>query len=219
MDKIAIFGSGGHGREVADMFNALNHEQPDTWDLCGFLSEEPADWETTRNGVPVLGGWEWLLENRNVKVVIAIGDSLNRARIAERLDTLGIKSPAICHPSVFKSNWVWLGAGTLVGPRVTMTNQIQVGRHVLVNTGCSISHDCQLADYATLSPGVHLAGRVRIGAGAFLGIGAVVLPKVSVGAWAMVGAGAVVTRDVPSNATVVGVPAVVKSMSMEPIGL
>jgi UDP-2-acetamido-3-amino-2,3-dideoxy-glucuronate N-acetyltransferase len=43
--------------------------------------------------------------------------------------------------------------------------------------------------------------------GASLGSGAIVLGGVRVGARAIVGAGAVVTRDVPTDATVAGVPA------------
>jgi len=48
--------------------------------------------------------------------------------------------------------------------------------------------------------------------GASIGAGAVVLPGVVVGERAMVGAGSVVTRDVPSDALVVGNPARVQRM-------
>jgi acetyltransferase-like isoleucine patch superfamily enzyme len=43
--------------------------------------------------------------------------------------------------------------------------------------------------------------------GASIGSGAIILCGVTVGERAMVGAGAVVTHDVPSDATVAGVPA------------
>jgi acetyltransferase-like isoleucine patch superfamily enzyme len=46
----------------------------------------------------------------------------------------------------------------------------------------------------------------RVKRGASIGTGAVILCGVSVGARSLVGAGAVVTRDVPDDATVVGVP-------------
>jgi acetyltransferase-like isoleucine patch superfamily enzyme len=54
---------------------------------------------------------------------------------------------------------------------------------------------------------VHLGGNVSVGLGALVGIGAAVLPGISIGCRAIVGAGAVVTRNVPDDATVVGVPA------------
>lgn len=47
----------------------------------------------------------------------------------------------------------------------------------------------------------------RVARGASIGAGAILLPGVSIGERAMVGAGAVVTRDVPSDALVVGNPA------------
>lgn len=48
---------------------------------------------------------------------------------------------------------------------------------------------------------------VRIGPGAFVGVKCVILPGVTIGASAIVGAGSVVTSDIPSGATVAGVPA------------
>jgi acetyltransferase-like isoleucine patch superfamily enzyme len=47
----------------------------------------------------------------------------------------------------------------------------------------------------------------RVGRRASIGSGAVVMCGVTIGEGALVGAGAVVTKDVPSNAVVVGVPA------------
>lgn len=48
---------------------------------------------------------------------------------------------------------------------------------------------------------------VHIKENAWIGAGATILPGVTVGENAIVGAGSLVTKDVPDNATVVGVPA------------
>jgi acetyltransferase-like isoleucine patch superfamily enzyme len=48
---------------------------------------------------------------------------------------------------------------------------------------------------------------VAIGAGAWLGAGSKVLDGVAIGERAVIGAGAVVTRDIPSSAIAVGIPA------------
>ncbi len=48
---------------------------------------------------------------------------------------------------------------------------------------------------------------VHIHAGAYIGAGALLLPGVTIGEGAVVGAGAVVTKDIPSGASFVGVPA------------
>ena len=57
--------------------------------------------------------------------------------------------------------------------------------------------------------------QTRVCRGASIGSGAVVMCGVTVGEHALVGAGAVVTRDVPSGATVAGVPARLVALSSQ----
>ena len=52
-----------------------------------------------------------------------------------------------------------------------------------------------------------LTGGAEVGENVFMGSHASVLPGVQVGDNAIVGAGAVCTKDVPTGATVIGVPA------------
>lgn len=102
---------------------------------------------------------------------------------------------------------------------------IRFGRDVFVNSGCrfqdqggieigdgslighnavitTLNHDMRPSRRADMHP-----ARVVIGRGVWFGSNVTVLPGVSIGDGAVVGAGAVVTRDVPTGAIVVGVPA------------
>jgi len=103
---------------------------------------------------------------------------------------------------------------------------------VYIEEGVEIGKNCKIRPFVFIPSGVKIGDDVFIGPGVIftndkypkargewklretiveddvsIGAGAVVLPGVRIGRGAMVGAGAVVTKDVPSNAVVVGNPA------------
>jgi serine O-acetyltransferase len=82
--------------------------------------------------------------------------------------------------------------------------------------GVVVGETAVIGDNVTIYQGVTLGatGNERgtkrhptVAEGAFIGSGARILGNITVGAHARVGAGSVVVKDVPSGATVVGVPA------------
>ena len=88
-----------------------------------------------------------------------------------------------------------------------LTVNIAIGDHVMINLDCTIGHDCVIEDFVTLSPGNHLSGYTIIKRGVYMGTGAVTIEKLEIGQEAIIGAGAVVVKDIPANATAVGIPA------------
>lgn len=100
-----------------------------------------------------------------------------------------------------------LGHGCLVQRGVTVMPNARVGRACKLNVNATINHDVTLGDFCTLAPGAQLLGQVRVGTGVYIGAGAIVRQRCTIGEGAFIGAGAVVVRDVPAQATVVGVPA------------
>lgn len=39
MTPLILFGAGGHAREVAQVVHDINHTQPGTWQLLGFMAD------------------------------------------------------------------------------------------------------------------------------------------------------------------------------------
>jgi sugar O-acyltransferase (sialic acid O-acetyltransferase NeuD family) len=208
MQRLVIIGAGGHGREALDIVDALNERRP-RWEPLGFIVEEgfgaPG---TIVNGLPILGGFDWLREHAaEVETVSAVGAPELRLRLAEKARAAGARFCTLIHPSVTLTRHVSFGAGVVVAAGSALTNRIRLGDHVHVNLHCTISHDCVIEDFAYLAPGVRATGKVTLGEGCYVGAGAVIGDGRTVGAWSTVGAGAVVVADVPANSTVVGVPA------------
>lgn len=158
--------------------------------------------------LPVHTSIEWLKDRPDAQVVIAVGATVARRRIANEIeDAFGPRFAALIHPRASVGSSVVLGPGTIVCAGALASSDISIGRHGQVHAGAIVGHDGSIGDFVTIAPGAVVSGRVVIGDGTFVGAGAVLLPDISVGSWATIGAGAVVTRDIPDNATVMGAPA------------
>lgn len=93
----------------------------------------------------------------------------------------------------------------------------QIGRRVFIDHGMGvvIGETAIVGDDCTLYHGVTLGGvsfqkgkrHPTLGSGVVVGAGAKILGPILVGNWAKIGSNAVVLKDVPENATAVGIPA------------
>lgn len=202
--RLLVYGSGGHGKVVADVGRAAGFE------IIGFIDDTAVRQGMNVWGLPI-SSWEQLRSRwpalEDVAVALGIGDNRGRERCYQHVSAMGLPLATLVHPSAVVASTAALGTGTVVMALVAVNPDAVVEEGAILNTGCVVEHDCQVGRFAHLSPNAALGGKVRIGARAHLGLGAVVLPGVAVGADVRVGAGAVVHREVPDGATVVGVPA------------
>jgi len=207
MKKIAIIGAGGFAREVLDICDACNQEEP-TYEVIGFIVDKQYGAPGTLvNDKPILGDYGWLEEHADkVFVTCAVAAPHHRYQLIQRTQKLGCKFFNLVHPNVILTRWVTLGNGVIITAGCILTNQIHIGNHVHVNLDCTIGHDAVLEDYVTLSPGVHISGNVKLKTGCSVGTGANVIEKLDLGEWSIIGAGSTIVKDVQSNTTVVGVP-------------
>jgi UDP-N-acetylbacillosamine N-acetyltransferase len=205
MGKAVIWGASGHGLVVADILRlAGDHE------LGGFLDDDSRRHGTMFDGVPVLGGRDELVRLRSMgieHVVVGVGASRTRVRLATCVATAGLYLATVVHPRSVIAKTATLGEGTVICALAVISPGATVGDNVIVNTGASVDHECVLEDGVHVGPGAHLAGRVHVGKCAWIGIGATVTDGVRIGAGALIGAGAVAVRDIPAGVVAYGVPA------------
>lgn len=202
---LAIIGGSGHARDVANVALAMNVG----WNLIGYVSPEQGDAQAWANlGIPWLGGDEALQDlPSGTCFTVGIGDGAIRRGLDQSARDARLEPATLIHPSAVVGHDVVFAEGVVVFPGVVLTTNVRLGRHTHVNICASISHDCRLADFVTVNPGARLCGWVDVGTETMIGAAAVINERISVGPRAKVGSGAAVIADVPTGATVGGVPA------------
>jgi len=204
--RVLILGAGGHGRVVLDILL-----QGNTHSVVGFLDSNPDIHGRRIDGIPVLGSIDDLTtiaaDSEADGVIIAIGDNGVRRGLARQVEATGLTLFNAIHPSATIARSATLGRNVVVAAGAVVCAHCQIGDSVILNTGCIVDYQTMIGEGTHICPGVRIGGRVKVEPGTFVGIGATIIPKVTLGCESIIGAGAVVIDDVPSLATVVGVPA------------
>lgn len=212
MQDIILIGSGGCMRELVWQIQELNKIKP-SWTVLGYTDIVPPD-----NGIYVTVGNEKVLylgtdeellrRNEDVNVVVCIGSSKIRKKIAEKLmQSKRIHFPNLILSETYICDDVMMGKGCIISMDARISTNTRVGDFAFMNTGSMICHDGTVGDYVTLSPDVKLAGAVMVENCVEIGMGAKVIQNISIGTNTIIGAGSLVIRDIPSDCTAVGVPA------------
>lgn len=191
----------GASREMIALAHSLGHE------ITGII-DDTADRESV-DGCPVLGGDAWLfdqeLATEQKRALLSPDPPSVRARLFEAYTQQGFEIVGLVAGTVKPHTRI--GRGSVVQRPSHVSVGCQLGRAVRVNCGANVMHDATVGDFATIAPSAVLLGHVTIQERAYVGANATILPNVTIGSDAVVGAGSVVTRDVPTGATVKGVPA------------
>lgn len=209
MTPLILVGAGGFARETAEAVRAVNEVAP-TFDLLGFVDDDPSRAGTHVDGLPVLGPVASIAGHPGARVVVCTGspaDYTSRRRLVDRLDLPAARYATVVHPAAVVPRSAQLGPGTVVLATAVLTTAVHVGAHVALMPGVVLTHDDVVGDYATFGSGARLAGGARVGEGAYVGAGALVREHCTVGAWSLLGMGAVLTVDLPPGEVWAGVPA------------
>jgi len=166
-------------------------------------------------GVPIYQGYpaflEWIAGRNRAKIgfCVTIGNPHGRLRMRlhDQFLAEGLVPVTVVHPTASIDPYAEIGSGCQIMAGAVICAEARLGSQCIVNTKASVDHESILEDGSEVAPGATLCGLVHMKANSWVCAGAVVLPRLTIGADAVVGAGAVVNRDVPDDATVVGVPA------------
>jgi sugar O-acyltransferase (sialic acid O-acetyltransferase NeuD family) len=210
--KIAIIGTGGFATgDILYICNDIGYKK--------IVFVDPVNrYPTSKDifGYPLLGEDEISgLEEEDYNFIIAIGD--NKYRKAYFLKHNKLKYTNVIHPSssigFMQLKSIDKTVGNIIAAGARFANNILFGNFGVFNFNCTVGHDCVLFDYINISPGANVSGKVILEECSFIGTNAAIREghstdhKLKIGSHAVIGAGAVVLNDVPSQKTVVGIPA------------
>lgn len=197
MEKLIIYGCGGHARSLADI--ALSNGVKE----LVFIDNNAKEGETLF-GHPVVIGHD---HNNGEPCLVAIGDNHIRASLFNELKELNKNLiPLIAQNAHIGVNTdiqtgVFIGGGAHIGP------QTIIGENTIINTHCVIEHDCRIGKHAHISVNANIAGKCVIGDFVMVGTGATVIDNIQICDEVIIGAGAVVIDDITEPGIYVGVPA------------
>ncbi|MCJ7933006.1 MAG: NeuD/PglB/VioB family sugar acetyltransferase [Chryseobacterium sp.] len=206
MNKIAIVGAGGFGREVKMLIDNIN-EVNKQFEIIGFYDDK--EYPSDINGIPYLGKIEKLNEvDYPLNVTVSIGDPKTKKKIIENITNNNIGFPNLIHPSVIlgRDN-VKIGKGNIICAGVIITIDIEIEDFVILNLSCTVGHDTKIKKYSSFMPSVNISGEVLINDSVYVGTGAKIINLLEIGENTVIGAGAVVSKSLPANCTAVGIPA------------
>lgn len=208
MEDLIILGAGASSQQIVDAIADVNRRQP-TWNVVGYLDDDPAKYGQCVNGVKVFGPLSSVRQFPG-RVLIGMASPMDRARrhrVNSKMDLPLDRFATVIHPSAFIAPSSRIGAGSAILQNVVIIQNTSLGNHVIVAQNASIGHDVIVEDFVTIAAGALIAGLARVREASYIGAQSAVNNGVTVNRSALVGLGAVVVKDVPVGMTVVGNPA------------
>lgn len=187
--KLALFGYGGHAREVAVQMNQ---------DVTFFVDNE----YVSENTLPIgeFNPEEYL-------IMVAVADSNERHKIISKLPD-NTRFFTYIHPTAqIMGDDVEIGLGSFIGANSILTTNIKIGNHAILNRGNQIGHDSIIGDYFSAMPGAIVSGNVRIGDKVYMGSNSTIKEKTMVCGDVKIGSNAAVVKTIITSGVYVGVPA------------
>jgi len=186
--KLALFGYGGHAREVACQMDQ---------EVTFFVDDDYAN--EIAKPISEFNPEEYLM-------MVAVANSHDRKTIVDKLPK-ETKYFTFIHPSVhIMDDNIEVGEGSFIGADSILTTNIKIGKHALLNRGNHIGHDCIIGDYFSAMPGTIVSGNVTIGDCVYTGTNSSIKEKMIVCSGVIIGLNAAVVKHITKSGTYVGIP-------------
>ena len=187
--KKALFGYGGHSREVAAQIGE---------DVDFYVNDEYAN----HIAKPISS-----FNPKTHQMMVAIGDSKNRFDIVQLLPKETIYFTFI-HPTalILDSN-IEIGEGSFIGAYSILTTNIKIGKHAILNRANQIGHDCVIGDYFSAMPGAIVSGNCKIYDCVYLGTNSSIKEKLIIHSLTTIGMNSCVVKHIEEPGVYAGIPA------------
>lgn len=188
--KKAIFGYGGHAREVAMQIG----------DEITFFVDDVY----SNNTIKPISEFNPL----KYEIIIAVADPQEREKIVNRLPKLTQFFTFIHPTAIISQNFdVIIGDGSFIGANSIITANVTIGNHAILNRANHIGHDCTIGNYLSMMPGSIISGNVNIGNKVYFGTNSSVRQKVDICHNVTIGLNAGVVKNILEPGVYIGTPA------------
>ena len=184
--KLALFGYGGHAREVAVQIGQ---------DVTFFVDDD----YVTEKTKPISS-----FDPSEYVMMVAVSDVNDRKRIVDSLPK-ETKYFTFVHPTVLSmDNNIEIGEGSFIGAYSILTTNIKIGSHALLNRSNHIGHDCVIGNYFSAMPGSIVSGNVNIGNKVYLGTNSSIKEKLTIIDNVTIGLNTGIVKSINKSGTYVG---------------
>ncbi len=196
--RLILAGGGGFARELASWADHCRDAGSLT-SVAGFIDDRS---ETMQgHDTPWLGHFATFEVKPEDRFLLAVGNPVTKARMAQSLRERGGKFASLIHPSVVLGRNHRHGEGIIMAPFSMNTSDTALGDFVTILSFSGLGHDASVGDFTTISSHVDVMGGASLGKRVMVGSGARIMPNVHVADDARIGAAALVLRRVPAGAT------------------
>jgi sugar O-acyltransferase (sialic acid O-acetyltransferase NeuD family) len=187
--KLALYGYGGHAREVASQIDQ---------EITFFVDDEYVNQSTQ----PISS-----FDPNEYSMMVAVSDPRDRYDMVQRLPK-ETKFFTFIHPTVLiLDDNIEIGIGSFIGANSILTTNIKIGKHALLNRGNQIGHDTVIGDYFSAMPGAIISGNVTIHDMVYLGTNSSIKEKISIHSLTTIGLNSGVIKDIEETGVYGGTPA------------
>jgi sugar O-acyltransferase (sialic acid O-acetyltransferase NeuD family) len=187
--KLALFGYGGHAREVAAQIQK---------EVTFFVNDEYAN--DVAKPISQFNPEEYTM-------MVAVGGSRARFDIVQSLPKETTYFTFIHPTALLLSKDINIGTGSFIGAYSILTTNITIGDHAILNRGNHIGHDTEIGSYFSAMPGAIVSGNVKIYSMVYMGTNSSIKEKLSIHSLATIGSNTTVVKHIEEPGTYVGTPA------------
>ncbi len=208
MKDIIIIGSGGYGKEVKTVIDAINKISP-TWNVTAFYDDAFTGNVAIIDGINCLGTIDDLisLNHEDLNLVFGIADRNVVNNVVDKFKNNNtIKFPNIIHPTVEINSGVVLGKGNVIVFGCFLSCDVILGDFNFFNTFVSIGHDTIIGNFNCLMPRTQISGYTVIGNHNFFGMNSALLQNKKIGNNNIINSYTFLTKNITNDRKYFGVP-------------
>lgn len=204
---LAIYGTGGSGREVYEIASAIDPEH-ERWERIVFVDDVTDARELYGSEIMTFEELASRFSPEEAEFLVAVGEPSSRELLFNRASERGYGFATIVHPSAFVSPSARLGRGVFVKMQSIISTEAVLEDNVFVQSNALIGHDVRVGRHTQVSAYTHIAGHATLGERCYLGVRASVREECLMGDDVVLAMGAVVMeKRVPSRVLAMGNPA------------